>query len=159
MEKLKGLVLCLGAGAILIGILSEFTNSKSGSGIVFRISAGIFLVLQILQPAAEWNPEFWSDYFAQTMAQAEAESNRGTEYADSMVEEIITDRTRAYILDKAEAYHASLNVEVALDEGGMPAPVGITVSGDISPYGKKSLQRIIENDLNIPRERQIWIGQ
>ncbi len=158
MDRLNGYVLCIGACAILIGILSELSNPKSGAGAVFRISAGLFLILQILLPVSDLHPESWMDYFDRIMAQGEAESCLGTDYASNEMAGIITDRTRAYILDKAQAYRADLSVEVELDDSRIPVPVAVTVSGQISPYGKNAIQKIIASDLGIPKERQLWIG-
>ena len=158
MEKLKSYVLCIAAAAILIGILTEISNSKSGPGMLLRISAGLFLTLQLLSPLTELHPEYWTEYFGDLMSTGESISSESAAMASEQMEEIIKHRTRTYILDKAEPFQAGLSVEVELDNGQSPVPVSVTVTGEISPYGRNVLQRMIATDLNIPKERQQWIG-
>ena len=159
MERLKTYILCICAAAVLVGILTEFTNPKSGPGTLLRVISGIFLSLQLMSALTDVKPEYWTDYFDNLMRTGETFSSNGAADSSGQLEEIIKDRTRTYILDKAEIYQGNLSVEVELDDGEIPVPVSVSVTGNISPYGKKILQQIIATDLNIPKERQIWIGR
>jgi len=69
----------------------------------------------------------------------------------------IIDSTRAYILEKAETFGAELTVEVMLDDSSIPVPSGVRIRGNISPYNREKLGSIIQRDLGIPTEAQIWI--
>ena len=72
--------------------------------------------------------------------------------------EIITDKTCAYILDKAETLRAQLTVQVILSDEELPVPERIYLTGQASPYARSMLQRLIEEELGVPKERQIWTG-
>ena len=74
---------------------------------------------------------------------------------DSMAE-IIKSETEAYILDTARSLQAEVTVEVSVNEENVPDSV--TVSGAVSPYVRRQLQRIIESDLGIAKENQKWTG-
>lgn len=156
MGNLRSCILCIGCGALLIGILTDFSDPKKGTGALLRVSAGLFLALQLLNPITNLNSDAWLGYFDDLMIEGEDLSYEGDTLATGYMEEIIMDRTRAYILDKAADYRADLDAEVELDDSSVPTAV--TITGSISPYGKKHLMRIIESDLNIPKERQLWIG-
>lgn len=156
MGNLRNYVLCIGCAALLIGILTDFSDPKKGTGAMLRVSAGLFLALQLLNPLMKLQPDRWVGFFEEMMSDAETMSLHGESLATGYKEDIIKDRTRTYILDKAADWNADLEVEVELDEDSLPAAV--TVSGSISPYGKSQLMRIMESDLNIPKERQVWIG-
>ena len=69
---------------------------------------------------------------------------------------IIKSRVQAYILDKADSFGTSLEVEVILDQDHIP--VSVELQGNISPYARAQLTEIIEEDLGIPKEHQLWIG-
>lgn len=158
MERLKAYILCICAAAILVGIVSEFLNPKNGPGMLLRIIAGIFLSLQLILPLTDLKPERWAEYFEDLMGEGETFSSNASIDSSQQLEEIIKDKTRAYILDKAKIYQGNLSVEVELDGGEIPVPVSVSICGSISPYGRSTLQRIIATDLNIPKERQLWIG-
>ena len=156
MGDLRNYVLCIGCAALLIGILTDFADPKKGAGALLRISCGLFLALQLMNPLVNLNPDTWLAYFDDLMVDGEHLSYEGEKLATGYYEEIIKDRTRTYILDKAADYRAELDAEVELDDASVPTAV--TVTGSVSPYGKNQLMRIIESDLNIPKERQLWIG-
>lgn len=156
MGNLRNYVLCIGCAALLIGILTDFSDPQKGTGAMLRVSAGLFLALQLLNPLTQMRPDRWIGYFEEIMAEAEALSLQSENLATGYKEDIIKERTRTYILDKAADWNADLDAEVELDADLLP--VSVTVSGTISPYGKNQLTRIMESDLNIPKERQLWIG-
>ena len=80
--------------------------------------------------------------------QAELESDGKTELA-----ELIETRTAAYISDKADALGVSVAARVETRmEGGMPVPWTAELTGQRSG----ELAAYIEEELGIPRGRQIW---
>ena len=57
-------------------------------------------------------------------------------------------------MDKAANLGAELTAVVKLDDKGMP--VSVALSGEISPGNRAALSRIIEQDLGLGEEAQIW---
>jgi hypothetical protein len=70
--------------------------------------------------------------------------------------EIIKHRTAAYILQRAQELHVHLDIEVVLSADDIPVPEKVFLSGTVAPFAKKQLQQIIEQDLGIAKECQIW---
>ena len=75
----------------------------------------------------------------------------------SALEKHITDTVQAYILQQAQSLGVEINAEVTVSQDELPVPMSVTITGEISPYKKQQLISIIENDLAIARENQIWI--
>ena len=59
-------------------------------------------------------------------------------------------------MDKARALQVSLTVDVILDDSGIPAPCGVRISGQVSPYAKGVLSDFMEKELGISRKEQLW---
>ena len=70
----------------------------------------------------------------------------------------IKQRTESYILEKARSLGTEVTVEVTLSTEEMPVPIGVTLTGSISPYAKEQLAQMMEQELGINRKEQIWIG-
>ena len=73
---------------------------------------------------------------------------------DAGLAERIEERTAAYISDKADALglEVKVRVETAPGEAGVSLPVKAEVTGPRS----EELASYMENELGIPRERQVW---
>lgn len=70
---------------------------------------------------------------------------------------IIKVEAEAYILDKAAAMNVSLEVSVTV-EGDPPVPAAAQLSGEVSPYAKQQLEKILWEDLGISKEYLEWTG-
>ncbi len=148
-------MLHLVAAAIFCAVIKALAGKKGATAGAVQMLCGVFLLLTLVKPLVnirmdEISPEFWS-------GQADAAVAAGTSTAEESLRELIKDKTEAYILDKAGLFGGELTVEVSLDSSDLPAPNGVEISGKISPYGKKQLQQIIQDDLGIPAEAQLWI--
>ena len=76
-----------------------------------------------------------------------------TLYQESLAE-VITSQAETYILDKAQSLGLTVTVSIQPDDSGKPYRA--TITGTI-PEGKmQALSDILEGDLGIPKERQIW---
>ena len=74
-----------------------------------------------------------------------------------LVLRIISEKTSAYILDKAESLGLSLSASVqAEDDGSGPRPVSVFLTGSAEESAKKRLTEYIEDTFGIPKERQFW---
>ena len=57
--------------------------------------------------------------------------------------EIIKSRCETYILDKAAGLGAEITVCVTLTDAAYPVPKKVTVTGQVAPYAKARLQKIL----------------
>ncbi len=113
--------------------------------------------ITVISPLTKLNLNNISSFFEDFEAEASAAVYDGTNMANTSVATIIKENTEAYILDKANSFGATVDVEVSLNDDTPPLPVSVVIRGAVAPYVKVKLQEIIENNLEIPKERQSWI--
>lgn len=158
MASLRQYLIGVTASAIICGIVKSISNEKTLSGAILRLIAGIVMTVTVLSPVVDLKlgdlPVLSGDLLAQASAAAEA----GENLASAEINAIIKDRVQAYILDKAAAFGAALQVEVTMPDDGSRLPEAVTLYGSVAPYAKVRLQRIIAEDLQIAKEKQQWIG-
>lgn len=142
----------------MVSIICSFTGEKDSVGILIRMVCGLFLAVVTIRPVANLNYG-WLEGFADGFDEmANHATAAGISMADDARREIITEETEAYILDIASSYGLQLQVRITLSEGDLPVPEAVCISGIASPTQKAQLQNAIANDLNIPKERQLWTG-
>jgi len=75
-----------------------------------------------------------------------------------LTQEIIEERTEAYILDKAEKLGAAItpSVTAAYGEDGVCRPDRAVILGTCSPLVQQVLSEYMDEELGIPPENQIW---
>lgn len=158
MEGIRQYVISVAAAAILCGILKSILPGKDTMAGVLRLITGIFLAFTVIKPLAQVElgdlPVLSSDY----LSDAQAASSDGEKIAADAMADIIKHQAEAYILDKAQSLNLSLTVTVTVSDDPLPTPVGVRLSGAVSPYAKSCLERVIEEDLGIAKENQIWTG-
>ena len=159
MEELGKYILSIVSAAVIVSICSSVTGERSALSGFIRITGGLFMAIVILTPISDWD---WDGEFPTLeMFEQEAEFalSNGTDLAREAESEIISAETCAYILDKAESMGADISVEVILNGGDLPVPDTVYLSGKIAPYARNRIESMIETDIGIPKERQIWLEQ
>lgn len=158
MEGVRQYVISVVAAAILCGILKSILPGKDAMAGILRLITGIFLAFTVIKPLTRIElgdlPVLSFDY----LTEAQIASADGEKIAADAMADIIKQQAEAYILDKAQSLNLQLTVTVTVSDGALPAPVGVRLSGTVSPYAKSALARIIEEDLGIAKENQIWTG-
>lgn len=156
MQEIGQYLLRLTAAALVCGMVTAFFGSKGSFSAVIKLLAGIYLMLNIVSPWVQIRIEELTDLVGGYSADADALGKEGESAARDAMVESISQKTSAYILDKARSLDAELTVEVFLDDSTIPIPSGVHISGNISPYGKQLLSSFISQDLGIPLEEQKW---
>ena len=116
------------------------------------------ITVMILSPLGNIRLEQMESVLQQKERSGQLQTNRGQTIAAESQKEIIARKVAAYILDKAQALETELDVKVTVADGEIPVPESVRLTGMISPYARAQLQKIIAQDLGIPKEHQIWIG-
>ena len=144
-------------GAALIGaVVLRLLEGKGSAAVVGKMLVGIFMVLTVLCPISKVRLDSQEHWLPEFSAEAAAAVQQGEDAAKKALAESISSRVEAYILDKAAQMDVSLQVIVELSEDAIPLPVRVRLQGNISPYAKSKLQAIIQNDLGIDKEKQVW---
>lgn len=158
MNEAGQYILSVGLAALTVGILTSLTDSKTATGTLIRMVCGLFLAFTVIKPVAGLNFDYL-EAFAQSYSEAgEASAAMGETLANEALREIIKREAEAYILDKAGSYQCELSVEVSVGNGDVPVPESVRISGNVSPYARSQLQKLLEDELGIPKEQQLWIG-
>lgn len=155
MEDVRAYLLAVSGAGLLCGIVNRFLGKKETAEIA-RVITGLFLVLTIMQPLGKINVDYFKDISFQISEDADDAVALGvTGYENAMVK-IIKEETGAYILEKAKALGAHIEVAVEVSDDDIPVPVGVCVTGTVAPYVKSQLQTVIEQQLGISKENQQW---
>ena len=151
---MKAYILSVICAAFLCAVVSAMVDKKSTTGAILKLICGIFLTFTVVKPITQVRLNALDFLSWDLVQEAEAVSNMGAVHAQAELEAIIKQELCAYILDKAQDLGGSLSVEVSLDDGCIP--VSVIITGTISTAVKDKLMQIMEEDLGIAKERQIW---
>lgn len=157
MEALRQYVLSVVAAAFLCGILLSLLPKGSIRELV-KLGCGFLLAITVLGPISRLDVSSMTDMGIWFSEDAEEASSLGEHYSQKQLRSIIKAETEAYILDKAAELGADVTAEVTLSADAVPVPVGVQISGQASPYARNLLRSILEDDLGITKENQLWIG-
>lgn len=157
MDGLRQYVISVTTAALICGIVSGLVK-KGGAGELIRMLCGLMLAIVVLRPIGSLHPEAFGFGLFPSSWEGESMAAQGEKIARQSMTDIIKSRTEAYILDKAAALEVSLAAKVTLSEDDIPVPVGVTLSGNLSPYARSQLTDVIAKDLGIPKENQLWTG-
>lgn len=152
--QVRQYILSVIAAAVLCGILYNLCIGKTTAS-VMKLICGIFLSLVVMSPLRTIDLTDLPAISLGFLEEGRQVTAEGEKMAMDSYSTIIKERTEAYILDKAEALDAGIAVEVFLD--GDAIPVGVRISGNVSPFAQSALTACLEEDLGIAKEAQEWI--
>lgn len=156
MQSIKEYLLGVVAAAMLCAIVSQLAGKENFHGTAIKLICGVFMLLALVSPITKLNIHLPSEIFSDISQQADQITSAAADSTQESIYTIIKERTQAYILDKGNSYGVDMSVEVTLSDDRIPEPISVRIIGNVSPYNKKILSGVIENDLGIPAEAQIW---
>ena len=157
MEAIGKFVLSISTAAIIVSIMQSFFKNRATAQLI-RLISGLFLLFTLLSPIVKLDLQNLFDTHWNFTTQGEDAVAYGEDLAHQKLQGIIKQQCEAYILDKAEAYHTQLEVEVTLSQDHTPIPKSVRLQGSVSPYVKQRLQQEIQQNLGVSKEQQLWIG-
>lgn len=153
---LSNYIISVVAASMIAGILVTLTKTDRAYGYFIKLLAGLFIALTVISPwKSVYLPDI-GDYFRDWEAASNIHSESGVYAYNETLQASITERTEAYILEKATSMGAELTATVTVSNEQPPVPIAVTLTGNISPYNKAHLKQIIMNDLGIPEDAQHW---
>lgn len=146
------------AMALICAIVRVFFPEKGTIGTVIKMLLGLAMLFAVISPLTsislngyyDWKDDITID--AQTIV-AEAENS-----AKEQIRQRIIEQSQSYILAKAEALDAQVEIKVEVTDEAVAVPCTVTIIGAVSPYAKQAISRMLTDDLGIDREAQIWIS-
>lgn len=155
MTGVRQYVISLVTAALICGILSGFFENGATKQLI-KLLCALFLTFTAISPVTDIDLAGLTEYMQSYSAQAENTAAMGERMAEEAMTDIIKTKAESYILDKAADLQAEITAEVFVDDHNIPTEAKL--SGEISPYAKERLKEILESDLGITKENQIWIG-
>lgn len=156
MDSIKQYAFGILAAALMCSILNVWIKPKGSAGAIVKLISGLFMTITLLAPLVDINLQDISEFFDDYHTDAQAYVQSGQNHATLTMGEIIKEQTQAYILDKAADLGLDVKVEVTLNETDPTVPDTVVLRGQVSPYGKMQLTALIEEQLGIHEEKQIW---
>ena len=155
METLRQWLLGVACTAMVLAAADSLAPEGSAKKIC-RLAGGLALLLAAAGPLLRLDGGALAGaleaYRVQLQGYEEALEERNNLFYQTIIEE----NTAAYIVDKAEEMGISCQAEVtfAYDEDGVPTPWEVTARGDWTDLTRKALERLLEDDLGVPLQRQ-----
>lgn len=159
MEGVREYLLSVTAAAILAGIISSLTGEKGSQPGLVKLISGLFLCFTVIAPIARIKIADFTDFTSNLLVEGQQLAQDGEDYYTQALRQVITEETRAYILDKARTYGTEIQVTVVVSGEDQPIPESCTIAGNLSPYVRQQLKKVITNDLGIPEENIVWTQQ
>lgn len=153
METVRDYLLSITAAALVCGCINSLAAGNGTISKILKLLCGLFLAASVIKPVVDIKITDVYRFTDQLALDANYAVSDGEQMAMDEMKRIIKEKTETYILDKAKTLGADLNVEVILD--GV-VPVGVMLTGDISPYAKVNLCETISQELGIPLKEQVW---
>ena len=156
-NMVKNYFLAVAAVSFLVCLVSDLLP-KTGVGNAARFIGSLILVLSVITPITQINPEDISAAISQFHIQT-VQRNSGIEVNNQkLIAELIKDQCEAYVLNKAEeqGMDISVDISVCVNKGDYPYPETIRFSGTVSQADRQYIMDVTERDLGIPQSRQEW---
>lgn len=150
-------LLSLICAALLCSIVYGLLDKKSAYFPIIKLICGLFITITAISPLTNISIPDISEFIGDTKFDANQLVNEGKTFSDESMNSIIRENLESYILGVASDIGADIQVEMFLDEKDPPGPSSVKIIGNVSPYKKQRLQQVIEKELGIPEEKQIWI--
>lgn len=142
-------------GAALAVALAQALTPEGSIKKVGAVLGGILLLLAAIRPVAGLDPQAVTD-LTPSWESLEEKASGGA--GEEMLKGLIAEKTSAYIVDKGKELGVSCTARVTVgqDASGWPVPRSVEISGTWSQKEKEALSRAIEEELDIPPQRQIF---
>lgn len=157
MDSIREYFVSVTVCAILCSVATGLFEKNSSIYKLMSAVCGLILAVTLMRPIADIQLDELTLYTEAVSKNAQVAVAFGESYRSDMLCAIIKEETEAYILDKAQAMHCTLDVEVIIEKSGHPIPAEVYITGNVLPEEKEQLQAYIAEHLNIAKEFQIWI--
>ena len=156
MLAIQEYVLSVIASGLLCSIAGKLLDKKGVSGAIGKLLTGIVMMICILAPLSDILVDSVLDMKMEYQSISQEAVQQGEKITADAMRESISESLEEYLLDKAREMGMELQVNVILSDDLYPVPEKVSISGVVSPYGKKRMAQIIETELGVMEENQIW---
>ena len=154
---MKQYLLSLLTAALICSIICDLFDKKSGHYPILKLICGLFITITAISPLTNISMPDIAGYIGETKVDASQYIAEGQIASYDSMSTIISENLESYILDVARELGADIQAEIILSEETPPGPCSVKIKGNASPYAKQKIRQIIETQLGIPEEKQIWM--
>jgi len=146
-------------GAAFLAAIAMTLTPKGRPRAVVGLVTGMVTIVALIAPILEFDYAAYGRNVGEFEASLEVRAREWEDARERLTSRIISERSEAYILDKAESLGlVGLDVEVATarDESGWLFPDRVWLTGHYSVEQRNALSEFLAGTLGIPAERQYW---
>ena len=154
-ELMRQWLLGVACTALILAVADSLAPGGSVKKIC-RLAGGMALLLAAVGPVLRLDSGILARTLEEYRAQIRSYEETLGEQNNLFYQTIIEESAAAYIVDKAEEMGISCQAEVTFfyDEDGVPCPWEVTARGDWTDEARETLERLLEEDLGVPPQRQ-----
>ena len=156
MDWLRDYLLSIICASMICALLTRFVKTKGTVHAVTKLLCGVFIAYTLVKPLPSVNLQDFSKNIQNRQVEAQQAVELGENISRDALEKSIKKQTESYILEKARQLNLDVQVEVEMTVDQIPVPKAVFVCGKVSPYAKKKLSAIIEDDIGIDMGNQKW---
>ena len=158
METVRQYIISVISASIVCAVFKALAG-KAASSKVVGLLCGMFMLFTFLGPVKDIGlPDLVAGFRWDERVTQEA-IHKGEELTRSVIADIISAEIASYVEKKAIELGAEVSIEVELSNEEIPAPVGLEISGNVSPYIRRQLEAFISGDIGLKGEDVRWIGR
>ena len=154
-ELVRQWLLGVACTALILAVSDSLAPDGSVKKIC-RLAGGLALLLAAVGPVFRMDSGVLARTLEEYRIMVQSCEDALEEQNNLFYQTIIEENAAAYIVDKAEEMGISCQAEVTFfyDEDGVPCPWEVTARGDWTDGTRKALERLLEDDLGVPPQRQ-----
>lgn len=157
MTELRSYFLHVTAACLLVNLAMSLLPKGKHQGPV-RLCGSLVIMLTIVAPILRLGSMDFAKGFAAVRADMQEYRQTLEEENSALLYTRIKQEFEAYVWDKATAL--GLSVEISLrytNDAAYPYPVSAVVKGRYTHEQKLRFQTVLEEEMGIAKERQVWI--
>lgn len=158
MDAIRQYVISVTSAAILCGVIKGLVRKGPAHGII-KMLCGTFLAFTFLKPITYLSFDTLANPINIQIEEGSSAIEDGQKVSAEAMKEEISKRISEMLSRKAAEFGAEVLVEVTFSDGPMPVPIGLEITGAVTPYVKVQLRQYIRNELGISEEDLSWSGQ
>ena len=146
--------------SVCFGIASTLTDDEGVSRILQILCTAILLIC-VLEPVKQIDPENFSLDMAEYRAKEEQLLRDGEKMNEELMREVIEREYASYIVEKAEELGiitGDVKVKTKWDTAGIWVPYEAYIESEGDGLNGNVLRKTVKARLGIPEERQTWVS-